>query len=268
MLPSPLSPFTFSLSHTAFSFNGGKDCTVLLHLLRLAFQQLQEEGAEGISAPSSTANHDGAAATAALTATTSSTALTSPVTPPPTCLGSLTCIYFKEANEFAEISTFMHTMRDVYELHLGEVAGSFKAGLIALQERQPIRAIFMGQRRGDPGCTPETVSASDAGWPVFDRINPLLDWSYYDVWVFLREFRLPYCTLYDHGYTSLGHRFNTLQNPALLATDHECTTTDTAASVSPVVAYRPAWQLVDASREREGRIRSPPPPAVPTAQQA
>jgi len=67
--------------------------------------------------------------------------------------------------------------------------------------------------RGDPNAEgQEYFCPSSAGWPPFMRINPILDWSYVDVWGFLRHCQLPYCCLYDQGYTSLGGVHNTLPN--------------------------------------------------------
>lgn len=245
----------FGLRHTAFSFNGGKDCTVLLHLLRMAFQEMREEDDAAVNA---TASADGPSSSPA-------------PSPSSWSLSELTCIYFQEANEFDAIQSFMSEMSTAYSLSLAHMCGSFKLGLIALQASKPIRAIFMGQRAGDPGATAEKVAHSDKGWPDFDRVNPLIEWSYDEVWIFLRQFRLPYCTLYEQGYTSLGHKFNTAPNPALLITDDDDEAAATgaataaapasspaaAASASPL-RYRPAWQLLDPRREREGRFSAQP----------
>lgn len=35
-------------------------------------------------------------------------------------------------------------------------------------------------------------------------VNPIIDWSNEDVWEFIREYNVPYCSLYDDGYKRLG----------------------------------------------------------------
>ena len=101
------------------------------------------------------------------------------------------------------------------------------------------------------------------------RVHPILDWSYADVWDFLRHptlslggGALEWCELYDYGwvlqeshlaisprahercsYTSLGSTFNTFPNPQLRAEN------DSRAPRG----WLPAWQLTDDSLERAGR---------------
>lgn len=43
-------------------------------------------------------------------------------------------------------------------------------------------------------------------------INPIFRWSESDVWDFIREFHLPYCELYDVGYTRIGCMFCPMAN--------------------------------------------------------
>ncbi|EGB12248.1 hypothetical protein AURANDRAFT_8492, partial [Aureococcus anophagefferens] len=100
-------------------------------------------------------------------------------------------------------------------------------------------AFVLGTRRGDPNCGDQKAFEPSSDWmPPFMRVNPILDWTYGDVWAFLRAFDLPYCALYDGGYTSLGSAPTTSRNPALLGDGG---------------AYKPAHLLEDWSLERAGR---------------
>ena len=105
---------------------------------------------------------------------------------------------------------------------------------------------------------------SSSYMPPFLRCNPIIDWDYGDVWEFLRQPDLrgevPYCSLYDRGYTSLGIVVgDTLPCPALLKEREgkEMTLTKTmgggAGESGGGESYWPAYMLKDWSLERAGR---------------
>lgn len=103
----------------------------------------------------------------------------------------------------------------------------------------------MGNRRSDPWSRDlEAFCKSSPGWPEFTRVFPILDWSYAEVWAFLRRFELPYCALYDEGYTSLGEMDNTQKNPHLKVKDEE----------GLGERYLPAYALESEEYERESRV--------------
>ena len=79
------------------------------------------------------------------------------------------------------------------------------------------------------------------------RIFPILEWDYCSIWHFLRQLDLPYCSLYDEGFTSIGERHNSRPNPRLrVGGDNE--------GQNDTEEYRPAYELTDGNLERLSRI--------------
>eukprot|EP00877_Chromochloris_zofingiensis_P003920 jgi/Chrzof1/13529/Cz08g00340.t1 len=155
-------------------------------------------------------------------------------------LGSISSFYFERGDDFREVREFVHHTDTRYGLHMEYLDNNdFKAGLEEYLTRHNTLAIILGTRRGDPNAEgQEYFCPSSDGWPPFMRINPILDWTYHDVWTFLRATNVPYCSLYDAGYTSLGGTHNTLPNSALKKEDG---------------SFAPAYMLADGRLERVGR---------------
>ncbi|XP_002976522.2 FAD synthase [Selaginella moellendorffii] len=207
----------------AFSFNGGKDSTVLLHLLRAGYAALKSK----LSLPADAEDR-------------------------------IRTIYFEGPDAFPEIDSFTYETAQEYNLELEVLRQDFKSGLEALLKNKPIKAIFLGTRIGDPNAVgQEQFSPSSTGWPPFMRVNPILDWSYRDVWAFLLACKVPYCKLYDQGYTSIGSVHDTVPNEALYidsSVEEDCP----ELGLSRKKAYKPAYLLRDGRLERAGRLRKQP----------
>lgn len=119
--------------------------------------------------------------------------------------------------------------------------GPYKEGMQDLVDNHGVKAVIMGVRVGDPFTEDaEHLTPSTAGWPAFLRVYPILLWDYGSVWKFLRSCSIPYCALYDQGYTSIGKVHNTVKNRALLR----------AGSKDE---YLPAYELTDYTLERANR---------------
>ncbi|TFK87279.1 adenine nucleotide alpha hydrolases-like protein [Polyporus arcularius HHB13444] len=205
---------TWGQEHVSLSFNGGKDCTVLLHLVAASI---------GRRTPASSSS--------------------SPPKP-------LAAVYIPVPSPFPQLERFIDEAASAYNLDLFhcpppddplpvesvptpgaaaapwlERARHVKGGegmrlaLEMYKERFPqVEAILIGTRRSDPhGAKLGFRNPTDPGWPRFVRVNPIINWSYSDVWAYLKRFDVPYCNLYDEGYTSLGSTYNTFPNPALRA---------------------------------------------------
>lgn len=93
--------------------------------------------------------------------------------------------------------------------------------------------------RGDPNSPGQSLyTPTTEDWPPLMRINPILEWSYQNIWDFLRRCHLPYCRLYDAGYTSIGSISDTRPNSSLKKENG---------------SYAPAYLLSDGRLERLGR---------------
>jgi len=160
----------------ALSFNGGKDACAMMHLVREACEHHRTHKFTHVQP-----------------------------------------LWFKNpTDEFPELVEFVQEQAAHYFTHPSQVRSmdgrplnrlwtlhianekDFISGLAKVQRQVPLRCIIMGTRRTDPGCGKlASLTASTGNYPPFLRFNPILDWSYRDVWDFLLSCELPYCKLYD-----------------------------------------------------------------------
>lgn len=190
----------YSLEELCISFNGGKDCTALLHIYRAIIMEKY-----------------------------------------PSFSGKLNALYVQADTPFVQAEEFISVSAQNYGLSVITIKANIKEALESLKVSHPcIRAILMGTRKHDPySLQLKLFSPTDPGWPEYMRINPILNWDYSDVWCVLRECKIPYLSLYDQGYTSIGSVHDTRPNPALKLDNG---------------GYKPAHMLKDVSKERDGRI--------------
>ena len=202
------------------SFNGGKDACVILELVRAAYAKYYQDR-EGLLVP---------------------------IRP--------RVVYWDKPDEFPEVIEFVKNTVQKYDLDMiaFDTGISFGDGLKLLVENNmpdentlvsfPM-AFVLGTRSGDPNAAGQAVfSPSSSYMPPFMRVNPIIHWNYGQVWQFLRSYHLPYCRLYEEGYTSLGSCKDTLKNPALYV----------PGEGESDGRYREAWMLTDYDLERAGRI--------------
>ena len=123
----------------AVSFNGGKDATITLHLLRYVLYKQQKLD----------------------------------------LLGSvIRIIYFEEEHSFPEMDDFVLTTKESFNLTYTTYSTAYKAGMEDAV-KSGCRAILMGMRVGDPYTeNAEHFSPSTANFPPFMRIYPIFFWSF------------------------------------------------------------------------------------------
>ncbi|KAF3482173.1 uncharacterized protein GIQ15_04932 [Arthroderma uncinatum] len=229
----------YTIHELALSYNGGKDCLVLL-LLFLA--SLHSHYAS--TSPSS----------ASSTATTDTNEPSNTPTSHPT---SIPAIYAQPKHPFPSVEKFVTQSSQAYHLKLSRHSTDPPHSTIRstfadyLSSNPQIRAIFVGTRRTDPhGGNLTHFDRTDHGWPDFMRIHPVIDWHYVEIWAFIKHLGVEYCPLYDQGYTSLGGTNDTHPNPKLKLGK----SIEAGGEVGEKKnAYRPAYELIEDEEERLGR---------------
>ncbi|KAK6147060.1 hypothetical protein DH2020_017972 [Rehmannia glutinosa] len=233
----------YSVEEVALSFNGGKDSTVLLHLLRAGYF-LHMAGRDLSIADPGEAE------------------ITFPIR----------TIYFESPTVFPEINSFTYDTAFTYKLQMDIIRLDFKSGLEALLKAKPIKAIFLGVRIGDPtACRTRAVlpqlsrlatvheseshiglvlqhlpfDYDDNSFNFIDTSFTLITCGQRDVWAFLLTCKVPYCSLYDRGYTSIGSIHDTVPNVLL----------SLSKSSSSEDKFKPAYLLSDGRLERAGRAK-------------
>ncbi|KAI9723929.1 MAG: hypothetical protein M1812_000647 [Candelaria pacifica] len=198
----------YSLDELSISYNGGKDCLVLLILFLAALASKPNRAPAKIQS-----------------------------------------VYIVSRFPFMEIDTFVNESSEAYALDLNRYTKPMKISFGEYLEEKPnVKAIFVGTRRTDPhGANLTFFDPTDHGWPDFMRIHPVIDWHYAEIWTFIRHLQIPYCPLYDLGYTSLGGTLDTHPNPALRS--------KIESSQENSMVFRPAYELVEDREERLGRDR-------------
>ncbi|KAH6898175.1 hypothetical protein B0T10DRAFT_101113 [Thelonectria olida] len=204
--------------HLSISYNGGKDCLVLLILILACLPAVH---------PSSTANSD-----------------SSDSSQPPSDPQPLKALYIVSSKPFQEVEDFVAETSKEYHLDLDRYATKMRPALEEyLAKRPEVKAIFMGTRRTDPHAESLThFDMTDKDWPQFMRVHPVIDWHYVEIWAFIRHLQIPFCELYNRGFTSLGGVTDTRPNPALAVDNNS-------------QKFRPAYELRDDDEERLGRDR-------------
>ena len=135
-----------SFEELSLSYNGGKDCLVLLILL-LASLSKYPKGAASLPA-------------------------------------KLQSVYIISPHPFAEVESFVNDSVSKYSLDLARYAMPLKEAFkVYLEEHQNVKAILVGTRRTDPhGQLLTHFDPTDKGWPPFMRVHPVIDWHYAEIW--------------------------------------------------------------------------------------
>ncbi|SSD60550.1 related to FAD synthase [Saccharomycodes ludwigii] len=136
---------------------------------------------------------------------------------------ALKAVYLRQENTFQIINEFIEESSkkyglSLYKSNIGSMENSLKEYMIHEKwdcnyNTKQKAGIIIGIRRSDPyALNLKYIQQTDKNWPQFMRLQPLLDWKLRNVWSFLIYSNEPICKLYELGFTSLGGVNNTVRN--------------------------------------------------------
>lgn len=201
--------------HLALCFNGGKDATVLLDIVsKVSMYKMQSNSKDKLTEIERQEINQ-----------------------------QVKTYYLVNTDDFEEIIDFLHISQNFWNIKLIKLpTSSLKDGLSDMIENYDTKAIFLGVRNSDlKAPLTNEFQPTTSGWPDAMRVMPILNWTYNEIWEYIEKTNIPYCSLYDQGYTSIGSKCDTLPNPNLY--DKE---TD---------SYKKAKFLENEEDERKGRIK-------------
>lgn len=146
------------LEELSLSYNGGKDCLVLLVLILACLPTLASSNTGAATLPE-----------------------------------SLQAVYIVSPHPFPEVEAFVNTSAAYYHLYLSRYMLPMRDALETyLREKPTVKAIFVGTRRTDPHGEHLThFDPTDKDWPQFMRVHPVIDWNYVDVWTVSQAVPVP-----------------------------------------------------------------------------
>lgn len=178
------TPNHHSIEELSLSYNGGKDCLVLLVLILACLPRHFEPPQDPRPFPPHQHHPPPNGLTSQIP--TNTPAAPTPVrSPSPRPFpASLQSVYIVSPDPFAEVDAFVERSAADYHLDLCRYALPMRAALDAyLRDRPRLRAVFVGTRRTDPhGASLTHFDPTDGDWPAFVRVHPVIDWHYAEIW--------------------------------------------------------------------------------------